>query len=150
MVELAGDAARALGGASFVVDGDALKRCSATPVECKAASRHGGSPKLTGRIGNVSGRLAPDVIERIVRQNFGRPRACYLSGLLDDPDLRGTVKTRFVIARDGTVKAATDAGSNLPDPGVISCVVNGFKALVFPAPESGLVVVDFPITFTLD
>jgi hypothetical protein len=43
----------------------------------------------------VSGRLAPEVIQRIVRANFGQARACYEDGLRRDPNLRGMVRVRY-------------------------------------------------------
>ena len=37
----------------------------------------------------VNGRLPPEVIQRIVRQNFGRFRLCYENGLRNNPNLAG-------------------------------------------------------------
>jgi hypothetical protein len=108
----------------------------------------GGSPQVRGSVANVSGRLPPEVIGRIVRQSFGRVRQCYLSGLALNPMLAGTVVLEFVIARDGSVSAAKDAGSSLADASVRACVVKAFKGLSFPAPESGIVTVKYPLTFT--
>ena len=51
----------------------------------------------------VNGRLPPEVIQRIVRQNFGRFRLCYENGLRNNPNLQGRVSVRFVIGRDGAV-----------------------------------------------
>ncbi len=95
----------------------------------------------------VSGRLPPEVIQRIVRQNFGRFRLCYENGLRTDPNLAGRVSVRFVIGADGLVKATTDGGSDLPSPAVVSCVVRGFTNLSFPQPEGGSVTVVYPIIF---
>ena len=107
-----------------------------------------GAPQVRGGIGAVSGRLPKDVIQRIVRQNFGRFRQCYLNGLAANPSLTGTVNTRFIISRSGAVAGAQNAGSNMPDGGVTSCVVSGFLGLSFPAPDNGTVTVDYPITFS--
>ncbi|MCL2776960.1 MAG: hypothetical protein FWD73_03075 [Polyangiaceae bacterium] len=41
-----------------------------------------------------------------------------------------------------------DGGSQLPDQGVVSCVVRAFQNLSFPQPEGGIVTVTYPITFT--
>ncbi len=56
-----------------------------------------------GRDAASSGRLPPEVIQRIVRQNFGRFRLCYENGLRNNPNLQGRVSVRFVIGRDGAV-----------------------------------------------
>jgi hypothetical protein len=98
----------------------------------------------------VNGRLPPEVIQRIVRQNMGRFRYCYERALDRNPSLQGRVVTRFVIARDGSVAFSTGEGpeSDLPDPGVLSCVARAFGALSFPQPEGGTVTVVYPLTLT--
>ena len=63
----------------------------------------------------VSGRLPPEVIQRIVRQNFGRFRLCYENGLRNNPNLQGRVSVRFVIGRDGAVGSVGNGGSDMPD-----------------------------------
>ena len=96
----------------------------------------------------MSGRLPPEVIQRVVRASFSRFRLCYESGLRSNPNLSGTVTTRFVIDRSGGVSSASDSGSTLPDRAVVQCVNRGFSALSFPQPEGGIVTVSYPITFT--
>jgi hypothetical protein len=95
----------------------------------------------------VSGRLPPEVIQRIVRQNFGRFRLCYENGLRANPNLSGRVTVRFSIGRDGSVDNVADGGSDLPSAAVVACVVRSFGALSFPQPEGGLVTVNYPIIF---
>jgi hypothetical protein len=90
------------------------------------------------------------VIQRIVRQNFGRFRLCYENGLRANPHLRGRIAVRFTIGRDGSVVDARDGGSELPDAGVVSCVARAFSNLAFPQPEGGVVTVVYPITFESD
>ncbi|AKT39666.1 AgmX/PglI C-terminal domain-containing protein [Chondromyces crocatus] len=96
----------------------------------------------------VSGRLPPEVIQRIVRQNFGRFRLCYENGLRNNPNLQGRVGVRFVIGRDGAVSNVGNGGSDMPDGGVVSCVVRAFYGLSFPQPEGGIVTVVYPIMFS--
>lgn len=105
------------------------------------------APKLRQGQTQVNGRLPPEVIQRIVRQNFGRFRLCYENGLRNNPTLSGRVAVKFVIDRSGAVSTAQDGGSELPDQGVISCVVRGFGNLSFPQPEGGIVTVVYPIIF---
>jgi hypothetical protein len=96
---------------------------------------------------SVSGRLPPEVIQRIVRQNFGRFRLCYENGLRNNPNLQGRVVVRFVIGRDGRVSNVS-GGGDMPDGGVVSCVTRAFYGLSFPQPEGGIVTVSYPIVFT--
>lgn len=95
----------------------------------------------------LSGRLPPEVIQRIVRQNFGRFRLCYERGLAQNPNLAGRVAVRFVIDSTGAVSHAANGGSDLPHSGAVACVVSSFYSLSFPAPEHGIVSVVYPILF---
>lgn len=95
----------------------------------------------------VSGRLPPEVIQRIVRQNYGRFRSCYELGLSRNPNLEGRIQVRFIIDRDGTVSNAQNGGSDLPDSAVVSCVIGAYYGLNFPQPEGGIVTVVYPIMF---
>lgn len=108
------------------------------------------APKLRMGATQISGRLPPEVIQRIARQNFGRFRLCYENGLTRNPTLQGRVVTRFTIGRDGSVSQTADGGSDLPDAGVVRCVVSAFRGLSFPEPESGVVTVVYPLSFEPD
>ena len=104
-------------------------------------------PRVRMGATSVSGRLPPEVIQRIVRQNFGRFRLCYENGLRNNPNLQGRVSVRFVISRDGTVSNVS-GGGDIPDGSVVSCVTRAFYSLSFPQPEGGIVRVSYPIVFT--
>jgi hypothetical protein len=106
------------------------------------------APSLRQGQTQVNGRLPPEVIQRIVRQNFGRFRLCYENGMRTNPNLQGRVAIKFVIDRSGAVSTASDGGSDLPDQGVVSCVVRAFGNLSFPQPEGGIVTVVYPIIFS--
>jgi len=96
----------------------------------------------------TSGSLPPDVIQRVVRQNFGRFRGCYEEGLRNNPSLEGRVTARFVIARDGSVGAVQSGGSDLPDARVVSCVLRAYSSITFPSPKDGIVTVTYPLAFS--
>ena len=96
----------------------------------------------------VSGRLPPEVIQRIVRQNYGRFRLCYEQGLSRNPNLEGRVQVRFVIGRDGSVSNVGNGGSDIPDSAVVQCVIRNYYGLSFPQPEGGIVTVVYPIMFS--
>jgi hypothetical protein len=96
----------------------------------------------------LSGTLPAAVIQRIVRANYGRFRACYQSGLQQNPSLAGRVAVNFVIGRDGRVSGVNGAGSDMPNSAVINCVVGSFRGLTFPAPDHGIVTVSYPIVMS--
>jgi hypothetical protein len=106
------------------------------------------SPHILDGATAVSGRLPPEIVQRIVRENFARFRFCYENGLRQNPTLAGRVSVRFVIDRTGAVAVLADGGSDLPDHHVVECVVRSFGNLSFPEPAGGSVTVTYPITFS--
>ncbi|WP_437989659.1 AgmX/PglI C-terminal domain-containing protein [Sorangium sp. So ce145] len=113
-----------------------------------AGSHRTGAPQVRMGATQVSGRLPPEVIQRIVRQSFGRFRLCYERGLQRDAGLQGRVIVRFTIDPRGALVNARDGGSDLPDSASVSCVVRAFRDLTFPAPEGGSVDVVYPLLFS--
>jgi hypothetical protein len=102
------------------------------------------------RIGKteIQGSLPREIIQRIVRQNYGRFRFCYESGIRNNPNLQGRVSVRFVIGRDGAVSNVANGNSDLPDAAVVACVIRAYYSLSFPQPEGGIVTVVYPIMFS--
>jgi len=108
-------------------------------------------PKVpSARFGTLTlnGHLPPEVVQRIVRQNYGRFRLCYENGLRTNPSLQGRVAARFVIGRDGAVSSVTNGDSDLPNASVVQCVLRAYYDLTFPAPQGGIVSVVYPIVFS--
>lgn len=103
----------------------------------------GGGPCI-----QVNGRLPPEAIQRIVRQNHGRLRACYEQGLFRDPSLEGRVATKFVIDRSGAVSMVSTAESAIADGSVNACIARAFGNMAFPEPEGGIVTVVYPLIFS--
>jgi len=102
-------------------------------------------------ITTFNGTLPKEIVQRIVRQNFGRFRMCYEAGLRSNPGLSGRVAVAFVINREGAVSlAAADRSTDMPDQAVVSCVVRGFQNLSFPAPKDGTVQVIYPLMLAPD
>ena len=96
---------------------------------------------------SVKGRLPPEVVLRVVKQNLRTFGRCYDDALAHDPQLAGTLDVKFVIGKDGSVSGvARDARSTVSDPAVVACVTAAFAKLSFPAPETGVVDVVCPLT----
>jgi hypothetical protein len=111
---------------------------------------HGGAPacvRVDAQVPGPTGRLPPEVIQRIVRERYAQYRGCYEAGLARNPALQGRVVVRFAIDRQGRVADVRDEGSTLPDPDVVACIVKGFADLSFPKPEGGTVTVVYPLAF---
>ncbi|HWO12966.1 MAG TPA: M56 family metallopeptidase [Polyangiaceae bacterium] len=91
--------------------------------------------------GDKTGRLAPDIIRSVVRQNYGRFRACYEQL----PEMVPTWATmKFTIGEDGTVTEGT-VDAEISQLG--ECIRRGMFAIAFPAPEGGVVTVVYPLVF---
>lgn len=119
-------------------------------IERRLAGHRAKAPRFCGseRCGaRFEGRLPPEIIQRIVRQNHGRFRQCFAStqrGSASD----ARVSVKFVIGRDGSVGNAS-ATSDRED-GLATCVARAFYGMSFPQPEGGVVTVTYPLVFTSD
>jgi hypothetical protein len=134
----------ALGTLATVGDG------SGSAIERRLTGHRSKTPRFcgSGRCGaRFEGRLPPEIIQRIVRQNHGRFRQCFVNtqrGGASD----ARVSVRFVIGRDGSVGNAS-ATSDRED-GLATCVARAFYGMSFPQPEGGVVTVTYPLVFTSD
>lgn len=102
------------------------------------------APTIQPGATTVQGALPKEVIARIVRQHFGALRMCYEQGLQRDPNLHGKVTVKFVIDKTGAVTIATATGF---DGDVDTCLAARFRTFAFPAPEGGIVTVQYPLEF---
>jgi hypothetical protein len=114
---------------------------NAQGYQAKSAVVRGGNPA-------VLGHLPPDVVLRIVRPNLVRARLCYEEGLKRNPSLAGRIAVRLIVSQDGKVASSGDGGSDVPDATVLGCVIRSFASLAFPPPDSGIVNVTYPISFS--
>jgi hypothetical protein len=117
----------------------AIRRFSGSGASVFVSDR--GATFEFSRVGN----LEAEVIQAVVRAEYNRFRTCYREGLSRDPRLRGRVSARFTIQQSGLVARVGDAGSDLPDATVVSCVLNVFTTLRFPRPVGGTVAVVYPV-----
>ena len=95
----------------------------------------------------VNGHLPPEVVKRIVRQQFGRFRLCYEGALRANPTLAGTVTTTFTIRSDGSTEGVSTS-TDLIDKNVAPCIAKVFALLSYPQPEGGVVKVSYPLLFS--
>lgn len=124
----------------------AQPKAAPAPVTQRTGAHVTKAPMLRMAATMVTGRLPAETIQLVVRQNFGRFRACYEEGLRRrGPKLGGRVVTKFVIGRDGSVLRSESAGSEIGDDTVESCIANAFSTLSFAQPEGGIVTVVYPI-----
>jgi TonB family protein len=107
------------------------------------------SAKVSTGSTEVTGTLSREDIERVIRRNIARIRACYEGELANTPGLSGRLVIRFVIGANGTVTTAAVEESTLNNAAMEACVVAQFRRMRFPAPEGGgVVTVTYPLVFT--
>jgi hypothetical protein len=82
--------------------------CAASTAAPETAAHQTDARPSAGK--KVTGRLPPEVIQRIVREHFPDYRHCYNDGLQRDPMLQGKVVVRFVIKRDGSISGVEMGG----------------------------------------
>jgi hypothetical protein len=90
-------------------------------------------------------QLPPEVISRILRQNFGRFKLCALDA--KGPRVTGRVVAKVAIAKDGSVTSAKDDGSDVADKKITTCVIGAMQHMTFPEPQGGAMTVRVPLVF---
>jgi predicted small lipoprotein YifL len=144
------------GGEEVSVDGDAGAiggAFDAAPPLLASNPTTKTSPKkpakvVVGEI-QISGRLAPDAVDKAVRAKAEAARACYEDELRRSPSLQGRVAVKLGVDASGSIAQACDGGSTLPSSAVIACIVQASSTLAFPAPESGTATVLVPMMLSL-
>lgn len=81
--------------------------------------------------------LAPEVIERVMRDKENELLYCYWASLKDNPGLKGRVVLSASVGADGKVKSAVDKGSDLGRASLVSCIVKTLEAGELEFPPSG-------------
>ena len=82
--------------------------------------------------------LAPELIERVMRDKENELLYCYWGILKDKPGLTGKVVITAKVGPDGKVKSAADQGSDLASPNVIRCVWKTLEAGELEFPPTGV------------
>jgi hypothetical protein len=97
-----------------------------------------------GEIG-VWGSLSQAAVRRTVSEHARSLRSCYEQGLAQDPRLAGRVLLRMLIQQDGSVQRVNTLGSDLASRSVLRCLEQVLYAVRFSQPESGTVMVTYPL-----
>jgi MYXO-CTERM domain-containing protein len=105
------------------------------------------NPTLKQGLTTVTGKMPPEVVQRIVRQSFGRFRFCYDAALMRNPRLEGRVSVQFTLGANGEVVAPKVLPGGLEDATMAACVRDAFAKLTFPQPD-GTVGVTYALMFS--
>jgi tetratricopeptide (TPR) repeat protein len=106
--------------------------------------------KIRPGVLQVRGRMSPEVVRRILRQNFGRLRLCYDAAVAKSPNLQGRVVMRFTIDRTGAIESPVQLAPSFAIPTLDDCIVKAMSKLSFPAPDGVPVTVVYSLLFGYD
>lgn len=120
--------------------------CSAPPEPETTATKSAAPPKKKQEPEWVAGP-SPQEIKQVVNARGSELRQCYLVGTFKNSQLVGTVTVLFTINTEGKVSRASDAGSDIGDPEVITCVLGVFGDLEFAPGGSTDTEVEYPVVF---
>ncbi|MBW2700083.1 MAG: TonB family protein [Deltaproteobacteria bacterium] len=110
--------------------------------------RKTGEVRISEAPPKVKGFLSKDIIQRVIRKHINRIKFCYEKALLKRVDLKGKVMVRFVVGGKGKVISASLSSSTLGDKNTEACILTVVRAMVFPKPKGGgLVIVNYPFVF---
>jgi hypothetical protein len=90
------------------------------------------------------GSLKKEDIRRAINRNINAVRACFESAVVRNPDCENKIIVRFEIDRRGRVASVKQLGQSRADRQHVRCVLDAVKAMKFPAPEGGYVIVTYP------
>lgn len=145
-------ATRYIGGDSNKPDPDAPKSPwgrddSSTPTKM-AADTSGIDPERVRAGGaSITGPLTEPEVQGALRTRWEYMSRCYAAGVAKIPALAGTVGIGFEIGKTGEVMAVENAGSSMPDGGVVGCVLEQAAGASFPA-KASTSRITFPIAFS--
>lgn len=147
---LLGASALGLGLAAFAPASCGASQAEAGPSHAEGAAGSGPTTAppgpfrdlKAGRV-EVSGRVAPDVIRAVMRDELGRFHECYET--LPEPRPVLMSKLNFTIGAAGNVTAGHVDSEASPVLG--QCLERVMLAIHFPAPAAGDVTVGYPMQF---
>jgi hypothetical protein len=96
--------------------------------------------------GSCTGTPAAN-FQSIVRGRAGSAQRCYEKALSQQEQLQGKLTVNLCVGVGGGVCGASIASDSLGSPLVSQCVLNIFRATVFPSPKNGCVDVQVPLNF---
>ena len=102
-------------------------------------------PKLRWGASTINGRVDPARVREAFASREAYMRVCYEEALGNNPSLQGRVAFRTVFGADGVGTDAVNAGSDVPDSALVSCMMRAAGGLVIPRPEGGLVTAVVPL-----
>jgi hypothetical protein len=95
----------------------------------------------------ATGGLSAEEVSEALKGKRDELTACHVTGLMNNPNLQGRVAVKLEIGKKGAVMSARNGGSDMPDSGVVSCVVKALLDAKFPA-KGAVSAVIYPMMFS--
>ncbi len=106
-------------------------------------SKHPSQMRLTPK-----GRLAPEVVRKVVNQHAREIERCYNASLARERGLEGRVELEWVVGRVGTVAHTRIIYDEVGSDALERCLRTSIQRWVFPPPRGGTARVSFPFVFS--
>lgn len=120
------------------------------PPAASAAAPVPGKKPLPSKVreGAVSaaGGITADEAREVMKPKLADLKACYDDGLSRNPNLQGRVTLRLAIGKKGALMSVSNGGSDMPDAGVVACMVRATSTVTFPA-KGAIGTVSYPFLF---
>lgn len=122
-----------------------------------AGSGSAPTPKSTGGAVSSAKGICPSscgdgqsspALNSALRGAAGTAQGCY-NRAVQKSHVSGSMTVAVRVGSNGTVCGASIANDTVGSGEVSQCVLSRFKGRTFPAPQSGCVVVNIPISFTI-
>ena len=109
----------------------------------------GGVPVgLPVRQAKVQGTYDRDAVGKVINEHVNEIRSCYERALLRDPNLgAGKVLLEWTIGLGGSVTKVGAKVATIRSNEVVSCLLDTVRAMTFPKPTGGEVIVSYPVLF---
>ena len=134
-MQLAGESgAAAEGGGDFETD---------TTPEADAESAVAPTAGFTGEPESLSN----EYIDEMIAARQAQLQKCWLTGLKDNPGLKGQLTLQFEISRRGKVRELKVTDSTLKDPALERCVLSVIERISFRSYRGQEISLSYPITF---
>ena len=104
----------------------------------------------------LAASISRETIDKIVHEKADDLQTCYQDQLDEHPKLKGKVTVLFTVENDGAVSDAKVKATTLKNEEVEECVLDLFRALIFPdlngacdaSREDCTVKITYPLTFS--
>src|SRR5690606_13304707 len=102
----------------------------------------------TGACANCGKGTPSSALVSAVRGTAGTAQGCH-NRALRSGGVQGKMNVAVSVGSNGSVCGASITSDSVGNPALSSCVLSKFRGRAYPQPESGCVVINVPLNFTV-